>query len=83
MSFEVVVAFERFDEVEFTFVVLDESGIETDKFVVIVPLIVGGVVVSDEGYVVLLNGGRVVLERGYVVEVGGFLCFFLFHDGVG
>ena len=75
MSFEVVVAFERFDEVEFTFVVLDESGIETDKFVVIVPLIVGDVVVSDEGYVVLLNGGRVVLERGYVVEVGGLVEF--------
>ena len=65
--FEVVVALARLDEVEFTFVMLDESGMETDTFNAIVPLIFGDVVKLDEGYVVLLIGRRVILEERYVV----------------
>ena len=76
--------------VEFTFGVFDGSGMETDTFVVIVPLIVGDAVILDAGYVVLLIGRGVVfdgrcvvllIEGRYVVLLAGGCVVFM--DGAG
>ena len=47
-------------EVDFTFWVFDESGMENNIFAVIAPLLVGDSVILDDGYVVLLLGRFVV-----------------------
>ena len=47
-------------EVDFTFWVFEESGIENNTFSVIAPLSVGDSVIPDGEYVVLLLGRWVV-----------------------